>query len=56
MNILKARTLKIMNHDNNQDILSRLSESKASSQVFCPRSNNEGIAYPRLINFLKPKF
>jgi hypothetical protein len=39
--------LKYLYQDNNQDILSRLSETRASIQVFCPRFNYMGISCPR---------
>ncbi len=44
MNILNVNKL---NQDNNQDILSRLSETRASLQEFCPYSNIMGISCPR---------
>jgi len=50
MNKFKAKQWKMLNQDNNKDILSRLSETRANIQVFCPRFNHMGISRPRLHN------
>lgn len=47
--MMQQMKLKCFYQDNNQDILSRLSETRASSQVFCPRFIYVGIPCPRSI-------
>ena len=49
LEMVKQMKLKYFYQDNNQDILSRLSETRASIQVFCPRFNYMGISCPRSI-------
>lgn len=49
LRMIQQMRLKCFYQDNNQDILSRLSETRANTQVFCPRFNNMGISYPRSI-------
>lgn len=49
LKIVQQMKLKCFYQDNNQDILSRLSETRASFQEFYPCSNNMGIPCPRLI-------
>lgn len=50
MYVLNVRPLKMLNQDINQDILSRLSETRANIQGSCPRFIHMGIAYPRSYN------
>lgn len=49
LKMMQQMKLKYFYQDNNQDILSRLSETRARIQVFCPYSNNMGIPCPRSI-------
>jgi len=50
LKMIQQMKLKCFYQDNNQDILSRLSETRAGIQVFCPRFNYMGISCPRSFN------
>jgi len=49
LKMIQQMKLKCFYQDNNQDILSQLSETRASSQVFCPCFSNMGISCPHSI-------